>query len=224
MTINKQIIYSLVLLFITIILFGVSDLDIYIQNMFYDFKQNTWILDRNMEPWKFIFYDGMKRFLLIIALSFLLVLIFFRNHHRLKKYKNGILLIVLASIFIPSIIGGLKKVTNMPCPKNEIYYLGNMPKIAVWERYTEPYKSMTHISCWPAGHASGGFVLLSFFFLFITNRNKILALVVGLSVGWSMGIYKMLIGDHYLSHTIITMIISWICILLIHTMISREMH
>jgi len=34
-------------------------------------------------------------------------------------------------------------------------------------------------------------------------------------IGWSMGTYKMLIGDHFLSHTTITMILAWLLILMI---------
>ncbi len=30
-----------------------------------------------------------------------------------------------------------------------------------------------------------------------------------------MGLYKMFVGDHFLSHTIITMVLSWLIILLI---------
>ena len=37
----------------------------------------------------------------------------------------------------------------------------------------------------------------------------------------SMGIYKILIGDHFLSHTIITMMIAWLVILLITKFIKN---
>jgi len=222
MEIKKQLLFTSIILVVTIIVFGVTDFDLYVQDLFYNFKEQTWILDRDLQPWKFIFYDGIKKLLITIALVFLILILFLKKNERIKKYQKGILIIVLSSILIPLFIGGLKKSTNMPCPKNEIQYLGNLPRTAVWEKYSEPYRSMKHISCWPAGHASGGFVLLSFFFLFTTKKNKIMALFVALTIGWSMGIYKMLIGDHYLSHTIITMIISWICILVIHKVISKE--
>ena len=109
----------------------------------------------------------------------------------------------------------------MPCPKNEITYGGKMPRTAVWQRYKKPYKSMPKIACWPAGHASGGFALLSLFFLFKSRKNRKLALALALTVGWSMGLYKMLIGDHFLSHTVITMLLAWLLILLIAKAINR---
>ena len=108
----------------------------------------------------------------------------------------------------------------MPCPKNEIHYEGVYPSTKVWEHYPKEFKQPSSIRCFPAGHASGGFALLSLFFLFKTKRNKILAIVGALTVGWSMGLYKMLIGDHFLSHTIITMILAWLIILIIQKIMT----
>jgi membrane-associated PAP2 superfamily phosphatase len=118
-------------------------------------------------------------------------------------------------------MGGLKKTTNMPCPKNEIHFGGNMIRTAVWEKYPEPFHSMETIACYPAGHASGGFALMSLFFLFKTKRNRILALIGAIGLGWSMGIYKMAIGDHFFSHTLITMILAWLIILNLHLLTKK---
>lgn len=59
------------------------------------------------------------------------------------------------------------------------------------------------------------FSLMSLFFLFKRQRNRNIALVSSLIIGFCTGAYKVLVGDHFLSHTIITMICSWIIILLI---------
>jgi len=219
---NKHIVVTSILLIFSILLFGIIDIDTIIQDNFFNSTTHTWILDRDLQPWKFIFYDGIKKVLILLALSFLFALIFFRNNRVIKEYKRGIIIVILSAIFIPLVSGGLKKITNMPCPKNEIHFGGKMIRTAVWESYDEPYKSMSKIACWPAGHASGGFALLSLFFLFKTLRNKILALTFSLGIGWSMGIYKMLIGDHFLSHTIITMLIAWLIILILSKIILKD--
>ncbi len=215
MTIKKQIVVTFFLLIFSIIFFGINTIDMQIENNFFNFSTNTWILDRNLEPFKFIFYDGIKKLLILFAFILIVNLFFFRNKQIIKEYKKGISIVLLSAIFVPLIISGMKKNTNMPCPKNDIHYGGNMIKTTVWEKYKEPYKSMKHIACFPAGHASGGFALLSLFFLFKTKRNKILAVIFSLIIGWSMGLYKMLIGDHFLSHTVITMITAWLIILII---------
>jgi len=215
MKLDKQIIITTILLIVTIILFGLTPIDGFVEDKFYDPLTQSWILDRDLQPYKFIFYDGIKKLLILFALLFLASLLFLRNNPRVKAYKKGIIVVVLSAIFVPLIVGGLKKATNMPCPKNEIAYGGDYPSTKVWESYSTQYKKCNRICCFPAGHASGGFALLSLFFLFKSRRNKTLALMGALTIGWSMGLYKMLIGDHFLSHTVITMLLAWLIVLLI---------
>lgn len=222
MPINRQILSTSILLILVIILFGISDIDVLVQDKLYNSFSNTWILDRDLQPYKFIFYDGIKKVLILFALSFLIALLFFRKNKLIQEYKQGILIVILSAMLVPLIIGGLKKYTNMPCPKNEIHYGGKMIRTSVWQKYKKPYKNMNIIKCWPAGHASGGFALLSLVFLFKSRKNKKLALQSSLTVAWSMGIYKMLLGDHFLSHTIITMIVSWLSILIISKIVVRK--
>ena len=216
MTLNKQIIVTALILLVTIIFFGLTDIDLYIQDLFYNFTTHKWILDWHLEPYKFLFYDGIKKLLIIIAILFLFTLILFWKKPFIQEYKKGILILILSAVFVPAIASGIKSQTNMPCPKDEIHYNGVYPRIAVWEQYSDEFKLHHKKSkCWPAGHASGGFALLSLFFLFKKRRNKIIGLGIGLVTGWSMGLYKMIIGDHFLSHTVITMVLAWLIILLI---------
>jgi len=222
MSINKNIIITLIVLILTILIFGLTDIDFILQDNFYEQNTKSWILDRDLQPYKFIFYDGIKKVLILVALSFLISLVFFRKNPIIKNYKKGIIVVVLSSILVPLTVGGLKKATNMPCPKNEINYGGVYPSITVWESYPKTFKTCNKTCCFPAGHASGGFALLSLFFLFKRRRNKILAVVGALTVGWSMGLYKMLIGDHFLSHTIITMLLAWLIVLLIQKSVSTH--
>lgn len=212
---NKHIYTTFASLVFAIVFFALSDVDTYVQDMFYDSVTHTWILAQDAQPYKMIFYDGIKKALILFGASLLLSLLFLRHTAWVKHYKEGILIVVLSAIFIPVIIGGLKKYTNMPCPKDEIHYEGTYPRTKVWESYPQEFANKAHIKCWPAGHASGGFALLSLVFLFKRKKHKIMALSFALSVGWSMGIYKMLVGDHFLSHTVITMLFAWLIILLI---------
>ena len=218
MSLNKQLLATLFLLISTILFFTFSNVDIVIQDLFFDRTTAHWILGHDDEPYKFIFYDGIKKLLILVAVSFLFSLIFFRKKEFIKRYKKGILVVIFSAILVPLIVGALKKETNMPCPKNEIHYGGIYPKTAIWEAYPKEFKA-SKIRCWPAGHASGGFALLSLFFLFKSRQNRVKALVFALTVGWSMGIYKMLIGDHFLSHTIITMLLAWLIVLLVQKVI-----
>lgn len=217
---NKQIILTALLLLVSIIFFALSSIDIDLQDLLYNTQTQQWVLSNNAEPYHFIFYSGAKKLLIFLAVILLIVLLFFRKNPTIKPYTKGLLIVILSAIFVPSITGGIKKYSNMPCPKHEIHYGGKYPHTAVWQRYKAPYTKLKNIRCWPAGHASGGFALMSLFFLFKRKRNKILALVAAIIIGWSMGTYKMLIGDHYFSHTFITMLLTWLTILIIEKIVS----
>ena len=219
---NKHIFVTTIFLVVVIALFELTSLDILIQEKFFIANTNSWILNRDEAILKFIFYDGIKKLLIVFAVILLFFLIFFRKKELIKNYKEGLIIVILASILVPLAIGSLKAVSNTPCPKNIEYFGGDYPNIKVFEAYPKEFIQNSKIKCWPAGHASGGFALMALFFLFKKRKNQIIALIFALSIGWSMGTYKMLIGDHFLSHTIITMIIAWLIILLIVKIIQRK--
>jgi len=218
---REQIIITSVLLVASVLFFGLSDFDIWMQDYFFDTHTHSWIVDRDLEPYHFIFYTGIKKLLVLVAVGFLVALLFFRKTALVQRYKKGIIIVVLSAIFVPVTAGTLKKTTNMPCPKDEIHYGGAYPRTAVWQSYSPEYAAMGKIACWPAGHASGGFALMSLFFLFKRKRNRYTALLFALLAGWSMGSYKMFIGDHFFSHTWITMLLSWLVILIIVYMTDK---
>jgi len=213
--INKCIFLVVSVLIFVILLFSFLELDIFFQDLFYIIAEKRWILSKDNQLLHFIFYDAVKRLLILFSLCILGIILFFYKHSFFNEHKRGLVIILLSMIFVPVIVGGLKAATNTPCPKNLIYYDGNYPDVKVLDRYPEEFKIESKIRCWPAGHASGGFALMSLMFLFKSKRNRMLALVFSLIIGWAMGSYKILIGDHFLSHTIVTMLISWLVILII---------
>ena len=218
-TLHKLIIVTTLTLVISMLLFEVTNIDIIIQNWFYNFNLNEWIVDRDNAVLKFIFYDGIKKALIIFALILLISLIFGRKNKLIQDYKTGLLIVIFSAVLIPSVIGGLKAITNTPCPKNLTYFNGCYPYVKVFDTYPSTFSQKEKVECFPAGHASGGFALLSLFFLFKSRKNRIIALSFAMIIGWSMGIYKMLIGDHFFSHTFITMIIGWLIILIVARLI-----
>lgn len=213
--INQQIVITAFLLIVVIALFQFSNIDIFVQSFFYNFETRNWIIDKNEPILKFFFYDGIKNLLLFVGVLILFSLVFFRKKDLIQEYKKGLIIVLLASILVPSIVGFLKDITNTPCPCNIVYFNGTYPDKKVFDSYPDDFIQKSKVKCWPAGHASGGFALMALFFLFKTPKNQKRALVLALIIGWSMGTYKMLLGDHFLSHTIITMLMAWLIILII---------
>lgn len=221
MALTRQLWITVTLLGIVILFFGLSGVDVWVQRHFYNPLTHQWIVDTNNEGFKFIFYDGIKRLLIVIAVLFLLGLILGWKKEGMRSYRRGMIIVLLASMVVPVAIGSLKALTNMPCPKSLEIFDGTYPHTCVWEKYTAKECHFEKQKCWPAGHASGGFALLSLIFLFHSRKNKIAAAAMAMVIGWSMGSYKMLIGDHFLSHTVITMILAWLLILLIVKGVDR---
>ena len=220
---TKNILLTTLVLVVSILFFGISTTDIWVQSHFYDPMTHTWIVDSHNEVLAFIFYDGIKRLLIMVGIVlFIITLVFWRRSFFLS-YRRGMMIVLLSSIAVPLVVGSLKALTNMPCPKSLEIFNGTYPHTCVWENYTAKECHLEQQKCWPAGHASGGFALLSLIFLFHSRRNKIAAASIAMVIGWSMGTYKMLIGDHFLSHTVITMILAWFLVLLIAQAINWVM-
>ena len=219
---NKQIVITAFLLIAVIALFQFSNLDIFVQSFFYDFDKKSWLIDKNEPILKFFFYDGIKNLLLLFGVIILFSLIFFRKHILVQEYKKGLIIVLLSAILVPSIIGFFKDITNTPCPCNIVYFNGTYPDKKVFDSYPKDFVQKSKVKCWPAGHSSGGFALMALFFLFKTPKNQKKALFVALIIGWSMGTYKMLLGDHFFSHTIITMLMAWLIILIIVKFIQTK--
>lgn len=212
---TKNIAASVILLIGAVLFFGLSGADIWVQSHFYNPLTHEWSVDTNNEVLKFIFYDGIKRLLIIIAVLMLFGSIAVWKRSFFKPYRRGIVIVILSSVLVPVVVGSLKAVTNMPCPKNIEIFGGVYPHTCVWEKYNTEDCHLEKQKCWPAGHASGGFALLALVFLFRSRKAKIAAATSAMLIGWSMGTYKMVIGDHFLSHTVITMILAWLIILVI---------
>jgi len=215
MTPAKQILYSAIVLIIALLWFELTSTDIWLQNILFNPQNKTWFLDSPGPVLSFIFYDGIKKLLILFALAILISLIFFRKKAWIKQYHRGLRILLLSLIIVPSVVGVLKATTNVACPRDIVTYGGSIPYIRVFESYPQGQKPEKIQQCFPAGHASGGFALLALYFLFHTQRNRRRGLIFALTIGWLMGGYKTLLGHHFLSHTIVTMTLAWLLINLI---------
>ena len=107
---TKQIVITAILLIAVIALFQFTQLDIFVQNFFYNFESKVWLIDKNEPILKFFLYDGMKIFLILIAVTILFSLVFLRKNKLIQEYKKGLIIVLLSAIFVPLMIGSLKAV------------------------------------------------------------------------------------------------------------------
>ncbi|MBN1550147.1 phosphatase PAP2 family protein, partial [bacterium] len=182
---------------------------------------HRWVVNRHEPILHFIFYTGPKALLIMLGIFCVLIGLLSLKDPLYKIYRRNCLLLCLSLILVPLAISGLKKATHVYTPEKTIRYGGKVPYIKVLEKYPADVKPQKPGRGWPAGHASGGFSLMMLYFIFNKRSNKILGLLLGLAAGWTMGLYQTLNGQHYLSHSIVSMQISWIIILLIYTGVHR---
>jgi len=213
MSAYKHISAALVGLLICLLWFAWTPTDLWVQSLFYNASSQEWLWNRGEPLGKFFLYDGIKA--LLIAFGLVLIVIFFvtRKSLALKRYRSGLRILILSLILVPASISGLKQVSNIACPRDLIEFGGNIPYAGFFMAQPADTKvRVSHQRCFPAGHASGGFALLALSFLFGSKRNRKIAIWVAMAIGWTMGGYKMLIGDHFLSHTLTTMLLAWLII------------
>lgn len=218
---NKYFTISLLVLFISFFVFEFTAIDLFIQDYFYNFETGQWLLDKNAVIPRVIFYDGVRALFILFIFGLLITLLFFRRYPLINNNKIGLLVVLLSCVLVPLFIGYLKSVTNIPCPTDLERYGGSFPYVTVLTDYPSTFQQSGNIKCYPAGHASGGFSLMSLFFLFSNGRKKKIALASAIVFGWTIGNYKMIIGDHFFSHTFITMVLSWLLISSLNYVVLR---
>lgn len=220
-TTNKKIFFSITVLLGIIVVFDLSDIDVWVQDLFYQFNVRRWVVDRHEVIWRVLFYSGIRVVFLIFASITALTLILFRNNTYVRRYRKSLLVVCASIILVPLIVAVVKTLSNIPCPKNISHYNGGYPYTSILHRLSLPRINAPHFECFPAGHASGGFSLLSLVFLFKGKGSRKLLVFLVMTLSWSIGIYKMLIGDHFLSHTLVSMVLAWIVILLLMKVVMR---
>ncbi|MEQ5836164.1 phosphatase PAP2 family protein [Marinobacter sp. NFXS9] len=209
-----QILGTLLFLVAAVLVCEATGLDMIVQDAFYQFGSQQWLLSKHNEVLRLLFYTGPKAVFILFAVALLVSLIGLRKKPWVQRYKRGLLTVLIASLLTVGVVNLLKAVTNVPCPTNLSHYDGTYPYVTLLHRVPAA-EHLKRIRCFPAGHASGGFALLSLFFLFRTKRNRMIAFNGAMALGWTLGLYKMLIGDHFLSHTLVTMGLAWLISVLV---------
>jgi membrane-associated PAP2 superfamily phosphatase len=210
---------ALALLAAALALFELTSADLWLQDHFYDFSTRQWFVDGTDPLPRTFFYQAPKVALIAFAVGLFVVIVGparWRAALGLPSASDrralAVVLLTLASG--PTLIGIGKAMTNVFCPSEITRYGGDVSYVRVFECYPPDQRPARRGRCFPAGHASGGFALLSLAGLARTRRGQLLGAGIGVAVGGIMGLYQMLKGAHYLSHTIVTAIVTWLIFLL----------
>lgn len=216
---RREFLVSITLAILATLIIEHSPLDIAISQLFY--QNGHWLLDKQATLPDWIFYTGIKRLLIMfevyILLAWLQRLNFSKNpNHRHKKILNAFQILSRFStrelgylagvmLLVPTVVATLKGITHVPCPNNLQLFGGEFAYVSLWQDII----SHSGQKCFPAAHASSGFALYAWAFL-PSLKNRRWQIAMGVTVlAWLMGLYKMAIGDHFLSHTVVSMLLAW---------------
>ena len=232
MNVNKLAVYqqSLILLVFAIIstlIFEHSQLDISISQLFYHHMNGNgnWLIEKYRQPYAFIFYNLPKTLIILLALTLLLMRLqryWYQRHacnpqnYSMKQRfpirqciaslsNRELSYLLLALVIVPAVIALLKSITHVSCPNHLIVFDGEFAYISIWQNMV----AKTPAKCFPAAHASAGFALYALAYLPRLHKYQGRIIFAVSVLGWSMGLYKMSIGDHFFSHTLVSMLLSW---------------
>jgi len=182
--------------------------DIWLSDFAYDFDLGRWMVDHGSSTWRPFLYEGPK--VLIVAFGLLLIAVIVRpvwlRYLWLSRQEAVFLFLSLA--IVPAVVGIIRDHSGVSCPRSLQHYGGQIEDAFGQLEYTRFFGVTQAGKCWPSGHASGGFALLALAFLCRSTRTRRRLAALGLGTGAAMGIYQVLRGAHYISHVVVTMLMS----------------
>ena len=216
-----QIGLSVLALAAVLAVFEPTDLDLRVQDRCFDstaVKAHRWLINKDYRPLRWVFYIGPKVALLLAGAACAGVYALSFKDPRLRPWRRGCLLMILSLGIVPATIMGIKQFTNVYMPSQNLRYGGDKPYVKVLQRYPPDYPNTwkKRGKGWPASHAAGGLSLLMLYFAARKRKWKVLGLAAGLAAGWIMGLYQTVNGQHYLSHTFVSMILAWMIVVLLN--------
>lgn len=210
---NRTLWITLGLLAAVLTLFELTNLDLQLQDRFYNFETRRWIVDEKAPLGRLVFYNGPKALVWVFALTTLTLAAGpARWREKFRLNRRGLWLGVLVIATVPALAGLGKKYTNTFCPSEIRRYGGDVAYVKLCEPHPPDDPAERRGGCFPAGHASGGFALMGLLAVRGTRRWRNGIITLGLGLGWWMGGYQMLKGAHYLSHTLTTMLVAWLVV------------
>ena len=151
--------------------------------------------------------------LLLWALSFVVT--------SLRAWRRSAGFVLLAMLLATLIVGGLKTVTNVDCPWDLASFGGQSPYVAL---FADRPDVLSRAQCFPGAHASSGFALMCFYFVFRDRSRRVARwmLAAGLGVGVAFSIGQEARGAHFLSHDLTSAAIVWFVQLALYAKVLRR--
>lgn len=197
-------------------LLAVTTLDISIAHaLFYNETSSHWIGADSWWTNELLHRDGSWLIRIIGALAIALWASTWLRPELRELRRPAIFFVVSLALSI-GLVGLLKALTNVDCPRDLSEFGGAFPFIHLFEHRSE---ALRQARCFPAAHASSGYALLALYFV-LRERSRTgprLGLAAGLGLGLVFGIAQQARGAHFVSHDVWSAMLVWTVSLSLYT-------
>jgi len=177
-----------------------QDWDRAVAGYFFDARTGAFV-SREAVPWRWIYQAGIYP-ALVLGIGGLCVALFSRFFWRLKRVERGGLFLFLLLVLGPGLLinTGLKHFWGRPRPHEIQEFGGDRRFLAIGEIGAVA----RHNSSFPSGHAGVAFYLMAPAFLISPRFGawRVVALGIGIFLGFGMGLTRVVQGGHFLSDVI----------------------
>lgn len=188
--------------------------DVRLTNVFFDAQLHQFTLKRQPFLSDFM-HTGLKWLMVAIALLSLILGILAFKLKVLKPIQHQLFWAFFGMVISSTVVAALKHWSIHGCPWDLSVYGGNLPYLPL---FADLPAGVEAGGCFPAGHPSGGFALMAFYFAFRQAKPRFavgmlwLAIVMGLLMGFA----QVMRGAHFLSHALWTGWVVWVTLLLLY--------
>lgn len=194
-----------------IFLYPLTQLDEALIHPYYDSVMHQFVLKKDYLL-EMVMHKGLKYLMILIALVTCCVWMVTFKLRRLRRFRKPLFFSFIGMVLATIAVSLTKRFSPHACPWDLSLYGGNQPLLALFEPLPE---GISLGQCFPAGHASGGFALWSFYFFFRNHQPKIakIGLYAGAFFGAVMGWAQMMRGAHFMSHNLWSAWLVWLVLL-----------
>lgn len=200
--------FWLPLLLATAVLFLMEQtrLDLWLADQWYALEGGQWAWRNSWISYELIHHHG-KQLIIAIGLGALSLAILSFIRPRWRSWRAPMFYLFTTMAVVPALIASFKHISPVDCPWDLSRYGGDLPYVRTFAHSFGPTE-LGH--CFPAGHASGGFILLALYFAALPFvRKPAPFLLPGVLVGWTFALGQQSRGAHFLSHDLWTLSLCW---------------
>lgn len=137
-----------------------------------------------------------------------------------RAQRQRWLTVFVATLLASLMVSLLKSQSPYHCPWDLLEFGGHAPYVPLFGHLPD---GVSAGRCFPAGHASGGFVWMALYFVWHDShpRRAQAAWWGGLLLGLLMGLGQQMRGAHFLSHTLWSGWVVWATLLWVHWSAQR---